>query len=179
MSVLCPFCEVPIIPIGADPFPHQICEQCCDNIAHFIQPALNRFKRDYKGTISNIGILHPTCELLFEIKYSGLNTFYLMKKFIEYLGFDRSNPITTEEFQIKLNYDPDKSPELIEPLYRNTDNHMTYSVEVSFEVKYHVPRLAHVAAKRCAKLGLTEGLTADAIDQVLNHDYLISIRYLF
>lgn len=179
MSVLCPFCKVPITSIGTESSPTQICEKCCDNITHFIQPALNRLKRDYKGDISNIGILHPTCELLFEIKYGGLNTFYLMKKFIEYLGFDLSNPITTEEFQIKLNYDPDKMPEHIEPLYHNTDNHMVYSIEASFEVRYHTPRLAYIAAKRCAKLGLIEGLTADSIDQVLHQDYLISVRYLF
>jgi hypothetical protein len=112
----------------------------------------------------------------FKVKHNNEQGKGLICDFHTYLGFGTDSIAYTPEFSI----------EKVTTDYNVLNLHFIstypgpgyYTSVCHYKLQYHVAGLSHLAAKKCANLGRLNGLTDDAIDQVLMHDHLLAVRFI-
>ncbi|QJX72987.1 hypothetical protein F-VV57_0226 [Faustovirus] len=162
----CGSCERKISANNFEP-DDSLCIKCQDKLRIYTKPARKYLQKKYKREYDIVYFYG----IWSHFNIAGDNTgeaVKFAKEFFELLGLDNGKTKVHGEYVV--------SGEMGEVKIRNDggDNMIVY---IEFIKRKQDLRL--LCAKKCAELGNIDGLTDDAIDQVLEFNNLLAVRYLF
>ncbi|QJX70948.1 hypothetical protein F-liban_200 [Faustovirus] len=145
------------------------CKTCQDVFLEATRFARKAIQHKYKKEYT---VAYPR-EIWGQIFVNGcevVKAHIIVDEFMEILGV-KDDKFTYGDFIITLCIDTDdvamcKSGEL-------------NRIEIAVYMRKRDNSLKYISAKKCADLGITDNLPDDALDQVLEFDHLLAIRYLF
>nr|QBR99119.1 hypothetical protein [Faustovirus mariensis] len=180
MSKKCLSCDF----IGLPPC-WDLCEQCQYRVRDFIKPAILKFRGEYPDVLVDIHLCKEEGSLCIEVKYSKENLVYMRNKFCKLLGCEyNETAVIFDKYRLQITkwngwtheFGTDvwwKGPHGNDVVVHTT------CLFISIKKIQQPKKLSELSVIHCAELGKLDGLTEDAIDQVLEFDHLLSIRYLF
>lgn len=166
-----------------------ICSECENLVKNLLEHPMRYIRHNYKKIITMRSLCSCELSLCIRVKHNIENARKILRDICECLKIQPDVKCSIGDYSIKISENMQYSDYVGEEYYWSEPGSGVMEFKLYLDIEFEnnkkisgdndISELALISSKKCAELGLTDNLPDDALDQVLEFDHLLAVRFLY